>query len=258
MKVTIIGSGNVAQHLIKACKAASEIEIIQVFARQPKKLTHLVSDDKIVNQYVDLLSVADVYIIAVSDSAISSVAAQLPFSNKLVVHTSGTSHYNVLSCKNKRGVFYPLQTFSKDKVLDFTSIPLCLEAENTSDYEVIKKLAKTLSKKVYQLSSEQRKKIHIAAVFVCNFVNHLYTIGQQICDENNIPFAILQPLINETAQKIIHLNPLEAQTGPAIRNDNVTITEHIEALSNENQKTIYKIITKSIQTIENENTRKKL
>lgn len=164
-----------------------------------------------------------------------------------MVHTSGSTDINVLDSKNRKGVFYPLQTFTKNKSVDFSQIPICIETEVPSDFEIIEKLAKSVSNSVYLINGNQRKALHVSAVFVCNFANHLFTIGNTICVENNIPFEILQPLIKETAEKIQSLSPSEAQTGPAIRNDQKTIEKHIDFLTNENQKEIYKILTKSIQ-----------
>jgi predicted short-subunit dehydrogenase-like oxidoreductase (DUF2520 family) len=243
IKVILLGSGNVATHLFQAFSKANEVEVVQVFSRTISKdfpETLQTSDFSKITE-------ADVYIICVSDSAISSVSSQLLFENRLVVHTSGSSDLNLLDSKNNKGVFYPLQTFTKNKAVDFSEIPICLEAENVSDYNFLEKVAKSISKNIYDISSEQRKALHVSAVFVCNFANHLYTIGNTICLENNIPFDILQPLIKETAQKIQSLSPNEAQTGPAVRNDQKTIEKHIDFLTNENLKEIYKILTKSIQ-----------
>ena len=246
IKITLIGSGNVAQHLIKAFDKSETIEIAQVFSRKKETLASLIEFDKIVDDFQDLKE-ADLYIIAVTDNAISEVSKQLPFINQLVVHTSGTASIETLDDKNRKGVFYPLQTFSKNKDVDFSVIPICLEAENTFDFRVLDTVAKSISKAVFPINSEQRKALHVAAVFVNNFTNHLYQIGQEICEENKVPFEILKPLIQETADKINTLNPTEAQTGPAKRNDSTTIEAHLEYLTNENQKNIYKIITQSIQ-----------
>ncbi|KIQ14550.1 hypothetical protein RT99_22140 [Flavobacterium sp. MEB061] len=246
IKITLIGSGNVAQHLIKAFAKSELVEIAQVFSRKKETLASLIEFDKIVDDFQDLKE-AHLYIIAVTDNAISEVSAQLPFNNQLVVHTSGTASIDTLDAKNRKGVFYPLQTFSKNKEVDFSVIPICLEAENTFDFRVLDTVAKSISKAVFPINSEQRKALHVAAVFVNNFTNHLYQIGQEICEENKVPFEILKPLIQETADKINTLNPTEAQTGPAKRNDSTTIEAHLEYLTNENQKNIYKILTQSIQ-----------
>lgn len=246
IQITIIGSGNVAQHLIKAFSKSEAVEIAQVFSRKKEKLSSLIEFDKIVSNYENLKE-ADLYIIAVTDNAIAEVSQQLSFNNQLVVHTSGTASIETLDDKNRKGVFYPLQTFSKNKEIDFSIIPICLEADNTFDFRVLETVAKSISKAVFPINSEQRKALHVAAVFVNNFTNHLYQIGNEICEENQVPFDILKPLIQETAEKIKTLDPIDAQTGPAKRNDSNTIEAHLEYLTSENQKNIYKILTQSIQ-----------
>lgn len=247
IKVIIIGSGNVAQHLIQAFEKSKKIDVVQAFSRQKEALAHLLDSHKITNNFNDIKE-ADLYIIAVSDDAITAVSSKLPFKNRLVVHTSGSVSIDALDKKNRNGIFYPLQTFSKKAEVDFSQIPLCLESQKEPDFEFLKKVAEMISHKVYKINSEQRKALHIAAVFVNNFTNHLYQIGNQICTANHIPFEILQPLIQETAKKITRLSPEEAQTGPAIRNDQLTIAAHLDFLLDENQKNIYQILTQSIQT----------
>lgn len=219
--------------------------MIQVFSRKKDLEATLISPEKVTND-ISTIQEADLYIISVTDSSISEVSENLPFNNKLVVHTSGTTSMDILDNKNRKGVFYPLQTFTKGKEVDFKEIPICLEAQDHEDYILLEKVAKSISKKAIKISSEQRKAIHVSAVFVCNFVNHLYQIGNEICLQNNIPFEILHPLIEETADKIKSLSPIEAQTGPAKRNDTETINTHLNFLSNESQKEIYKLLTKSI------------
>lgn len=250
IKVSIIGSGNVAQHLIVALQNSiingAEMEFVQVYARQKSTLSHLLDFNKITDDWKTLAE-ADLYIIAVSDEAISAVSEQIPHNNKLVVHTSGAISLENLAPNNRKGVFYPLQTFSKNKAVNFKSIPICLESQNASDYQLLQNVAQAISDSVFAINSEQRKALHLAAVFVNNFTNHLYKIGNDICLENNVPFEILKPLIQETAEKISQLSPNEAQTGPAIRNDTKTINAHLSFLSDENQKNIYKILTQSIQ-----------
>ena len=246
IRITIIGSGNVAQHLIKAFTKSELVEIVQVYARKKEALSSLIEFDKITSDFEELQE-SDLYIIAVSDKAIADVSKQLPFQNRIVVHTSGAASLDVLDTKNRKGVFYPLQTFSKNKEIDFSIIPLCLEAENTFDFRVLETVAKSISNAVFAINSDQRKALHVAAVFVNNFTNHLYHIGQEICEEHQVPFEILRPLIQETAEKINTLNPGDAQTGPAKRNDLVTIDAHLAYLTNQNQKNIYKLITQSIQ-----------
>jgi predicted short-subunit dehydrogenase-like oxidoreductase (DUF2520 family) len=245
IRVSIIGSGNLAQHLIVAFSKTTDIELVQVFARKEEALAHLINPDKIYTNFNDIIA-ADLFIIAITDDAINDVSAVIPFSNELVVHTSGSVSIAAIDNKNRQGVFYPLQTFSKSKEVDFKTIPICIETKNEKDFQILEKVAKSISNTVYKINSEQRKALHIAAVFVCNFVNHLYQIGNDICIENDLPFDILKPLIQETANKILTLSPNQAQTGPAKRKDIQTINAHLSFLSDENQKEIYKMLTKSI------------
>jgi predicted short-subunit dehydrogenase-like oxidoreductase (DUF2520 family) len=250
IRVTIIGSGNVAHHLIvafeNAQKKGDSIELVQIFSRKKDKLISLTDRNRVTDDYKKLLE-ADLYIIAVSDDAIASVAANLPFKNRLVVHTSGSFPLDGLNDSNRRGVFYPLQTFSKNKAVDFTKVPICLESENPFDYQILNTVAKLISDAVFAINSQQRKALHVAAIFVNNFTNHLYQIGNEICEQHQVPFKILKPLIVETASKIMVLSPQEAQTGPAKRNDNKTVQEHEAFLLDENHLVIYKLLTQAIQ-----------
>ena len=245
IQVSIIGSGNVAQHLIQAFSKTTEIELVQVFSRKKETVNHLIISDKIITN-LNQLKAADVYILAVTDEAIADISNQLPFKNQLLVHTSGSVAMETLNDNNRKGVFYPLQTFSKSKAVDFKIIPICIEATTEKDYQTLEALAKSISNVVYKIYSEQRKALHVAAVFVSNFVNHLYKMGNDICIENEVPFDLLKPLIQETANKINTLSPAQAQTGPAKRNDTQTINAHLSFLTNDNQKEIYKLLTKSI------------
>ena len=227
ISVLLLGKGNVATHLYNTFLNVDNIEITQIDSR---KLTHVPK--------------ADITIIAVSDDAIADVSSKI--NNTLVVHTSGACSINELKNKTNKGVFYMLQTFSKDKKVDFNEIPFCLEAENKDDLVLLEKAATAIGKKIYHINSTQRKQLHVAAVFVNNFANHMYKIGHDVCNNFNVPFDVLHPLIKETAAKIEFLNPSEAQTGPAKRNDNNTIENHLKLLNDEQQK-IYKLLTKSIQ-----------
>jgi len=244
--INIIGSGNVAHHLVRALTGLSNYKIQNVVVRSLDKVSDFFPKDLIVTT-VEYLKPADITLISVTDSAIAEVSTKISYKDSLVVHTSGTTALEVLNDKNRKGVFYPLQTFSKNKEINFKEVPLCLEAENIADLNELKLLAKEISDNVFEISSEQRQSLHVAAVFVSNFTNHLYSIGNEICKENNIPFDILKPLIKETADKINYLNPKDAQTGPAIRFDQKTIKTHQDFLKDQNYKTIYNLITQSIQ-----------
>jgi len=248
LNVTVIGSGNVASHLIKAITFARGIILKQVMSRRPESLKDILNISDIVTSVADLKD-ADIYIIAVSDNAIEEVSALLPFTGRLVVHTSGATPMQILNRKNRRGVFYPLQTFSKLRNIDFLQVPLCLEAENAEDYVLLQQLAGALSHTIHNVTSQQRKSLHVAAVFACNFANHMYTLGSMICNDENLPFDILKPLIQETAAKVKELTPVQAQTGPGVRHDDKTISSHLYYLEDDNLKAVYKLLTQSIQHI---------
>jgi len=227
ISVLLVGKGNVATHLRNTFLSIDNIVFTQISSRD---LTNIPK--------------ADITIIAVTDDAIAEVSSKIK--NPLVVHTSGACSINELKNTTNKGVFYMLQTFSLEKKVELNEVPFCLEAENKKDEDQLKELANLLSKKIYTVKSEQRKALHVAAVFVNNFTNYMYKIGNDICKEHQVPFDILLPLIKETASKIETLSPEKAQTGPAIRNDKKTIKNHLDLLNIEQQK-IYKMITKSIQ-----------
>ncbi len=177
---------------------------------------------------------------------IAGLSAALPFANRLVVHTSGTKSIDEIRGANRSGVFYPLQTFSKTRLVDYSQIPFCLEADS-GDIDLLKKLAATVSSNIYEMDSDRRKTLHVAAVFVSNFVNHLYVAAKEIAAQKQIPFDVLKPLIMETAAKVQTLDPRLAQTGPAIRRDQGTVAAHLVYLKDSPYALLYQIITQSIQ-----------
>lgn len=246
IRVVLLGAGNVAQHLYAGFLHQPTIEVIQCYNRKGQPV-HPEQPKHQILKNITLLEDADVYILAVSDDAIKEVSSALPFSGRFVVHTSGSAPMHVLDASNHRGVFYPLQTFSKDTPVDFSNVPFCLETERTQDIALLQQLTSVLSPKGYKISSAQRNALHVAAVMVNNFTNHLFSIGNDICRDNDIPFEILHPLISETALKVTKIQPDQAQTGPAKRNDQDTIDRHIQFLSNPTHQEIYQILTKAIQ-----------
>lgn len=245
IRIVILGTGNIGSHLVAAFENVSALEVVQVYNRNEAGLKELrFRGSK--TTHLDQLAEADCYIIAVPDDAVSQISEKLPFENRFVVHTSGSVTLNELNPKNRQGVFYPLQTFSKNRKVYFNDIPLCLEASNQKDLELLKTMARTISSAVFEIDSEKRKHLHLAAVFVCNFVNHLYHIGNEITENNQIPFSILIPLIKETASKIERDSPLAMQTGPAKRNDTSTMKKHLDLLDNPIQKELYKLLSQAI------------
>lgn len=245
IQLVLLGSGNVAIHLYKAFSASKQVRVKQVYNHSTNNLDRF---DTEVTTDLSRLADADVYLLALKDDVIPQIAAQLESKQALIAHTSGSAGLNSLEKCERRGVFYPLQTFSKNKALNYREIPFCLEANSSEDLHLLKQMAAEISGRFYEISSQQRKKIHLSAVFVCNFVNHLYSIGEKICQENDIPFEIFHPLIMETARKIADASPAEVQTGPAVRADESTIKAHLEQLKDPQNKEIYKLLTQAIQS----------
>ena len=231
--ISIIGAGNVASNLAKNLVDNGYV-INQIYNRTASNAVDLakefnanfISDLSQINTNVDLI------IITVIDTVIESVLDTININETLIVHTSGSISVDVFSKKAVNyGVFYPLQTLTKNSIITFKNVPICLEANNENNLDVLKKLAASLSDNVYELSSEQRKTLHLAAVFACNFTNHMYNLSSKILEENNLDFDILKPLIAETASRVEKHRPNDIQTGPAIRNDKNIINNHIELLN---------------------------
>lgn len=261
IKIAIIGSGNLATQLGMALYKDGYL-ISQVYSRSQKNASLLskklkaeaITDLKKLSQY------SAIYIIAVKDDAIETVAKQLKLKDQIVVHTSGSVSMDVLKNSSKNyGVFYPLQTFSKEKKArpngrgqsfgraDFKTIPICIEANNKNTSTTLEYFAKSISNNVKKVNSEQRKKIHLAAVFACNFSNHMYAIAEQLLVKDKLSLDLLKPLIEETANKIKENKPSKVQTGPAARNDKKTMDAHLKLLSKEKDlQKIYTLISKSI------------
>lgn len=246
ISVVLLGAGNVATHLFKAFFASEDVEIKQWYNRSLKTIDKYNSKVNVTNN-INALVEADIYILAVSDDAIEALSMQLPFENRFVVHTSGSTSLYAVDKTQKRGVFYPLQTFSKAAEIDFANVPICVEALNKKDLPLLKQLAKAIGSKSHKVNSDQRQALHLAAVFVNNFTNQLYRMAHEITEMNGAEFDILKPLIKETANKIESLSPYLAQTGPALRNDKKTIKRHLKQLESDHHKAVYELLTKSIK-----------
>lgn len=235
MKINIIGRGNVGWHLSEAFK--DKAEVINV---NPHTLAGLDVD-------------ADLTIISVTDTVIPSILEHLPSLRGIVAHTSGSTGIEVLEkaeCRkfNSYGVFYPLQTFTKGKALDYSKIPFFIEGSDDETEEKLMQVAEMVSGNVVRADSEKRKALHIASVFACNFANHLWTIAEDYLKAHDLDLSMLLPLIEETCGKIETLSPEKAQTGPAVRNDSLIISNHIEMLKKENNDNwrIYQMLSESI------------
>lgn len=245
MQIVIIGSGNVAYHLAKAF-TESGVEVAQIFGRNENDLSKI-SAELNIPYSSEILAKADLYIISVSDASVSEVSELIKTEDSLVAHTSGSVSREALRGNYRKAVFYPLQTFSKSKNLDYSKIPFFIDAENENDGEILKNLASKISKNVMFANDEKRKYIHLTAVFACNFVNHLYARAKEISDSQEIPFEYFLPLIDETTQKIHELDPKLAQTGPAIRGDERVLELHESLICEEEKLKIYKTLNESIK-----------
>ncbi|MFC3198590.1 Rossmann-like and DUF2520 domain-containing protein [Parapedobacter deserti] len=251
MDIVLLGSGNVATHMGRALVSSGH-RVVQVYS---PTITHAtVLGDTINARAIDDLaaveSVADVYIIAVKDDAIAQVAAQLPTSSKsIVVHTAGSVAMEVLAEHAERyGVVYPVQTFSKAKPVDFSLIPVAAEASDDATYQQLATLAGSLSNRVFPCDSRQRLALHVAAVFACNFTNHLYAIGADILREHGLDFELIRPLILETAEKVMQYRPKDVQTGPAVRNDMGTMQKHLALLKDQPELAeLYELISDQVR-----------
>lgn len=248
MKIVLIGSGNVACHLGKALKKCGH-EIVFVYSRNSLHAKKLAKELKCKwgnNLKILQHFTAHVYIIAVKDDAIEKIVQQMPIVNGLVLHTSGTTALHVLHEKYKHcGVLWPIQTIHRHSKVNFKNIPIVVEANNAQAKKLLKRIVNHLSNKVYSFTLEQRRALHLAAVWVNNFTNHLYVLAEDLLKKYNMPFSLLTPLIQSTAEKGMK-NPRKVQTGPAIRNDKHTMHTHIKLLSSKDQKTIYKLLSRNI------------
>ena len=245
MKTVIIGSGNVAYHLAKAF-TQNNIKVHQIYGRNEIELSKISSEFKIPYSNQNLEE-AELYIIAVSDSSVEHVSELIKNENALVAHTSGSLPKEVLKGNYRKASFYPLQTFSKTKNLDYSKIPFFIEADNQIDEKSLFELASIISDNVEVSDYEKRKYIHLTAVFACNFVNHLFARAKEISDSQDLDFNYFLPLINETVEKIHHLDPKLAKTGPAVRGDERVLKLHEELITNKEQLDIYKTLNESIK-----------
>ncbi|MDR0186611.1 DUF2520 domain-containing protein [Prevotella brunnea] len=251
MKVTLIGAGNLATSLALALKEAKCI-IPQIYSRTTESaetLARLVNSEPI-NHFSMLSDDADVYIISIKDIALEEVIPEVCKNrdDKVFLHTAGTMSVNCFEgWTTHYGVFYPMQTFSRERRVKFKEIPVFLEYSDDIARKRVDELARKLTNKVYYLSSEDRKYLHLSAVWACNFVNHCYDIASDILSAHDIPFSVLLPLIDETARKVHSLTPREAQTGPAVRFDENVIEKQVK-LMNENamEAQLYQLLSESI------------
>lgn len=249
MKIVLLGSGNVATHLGTALQEAGHV-IIQVWSRDEVHAQQLAAllNTQAVTDFVKIDLHAELYILAVKDDAIGTIASQLPFTDQLLVHTSGAVGMDVLEGVSENyGVIYPLQTFSKSKPLNFKIVPVIVEGNKPEVVEKLLRLAGEISGHTVVMDSEKRKALHVAAVFACNFTNYLYTLSEQILEKEGLDFNLMRPIIMETAEKVQQFSPGQVQTGPGVRNDIETMQRHLDYLKNSPQlHELYQMLSQGI------------
>jgi predicted short-subunit dehydrogenase-like oxidoreductase (DUF2520 family) len=231
MRTVIIGSGNVATVLGRKIYVAGH-DVIQVYSRNGGAAARLARETGAAAciEPVAIDMTADLYLVSVSDSAIPGIAGWLRVNDKLVAHTAGSVSIEALSgCSSRYGVIYPLQTIRKESNT-LPEIPLLIDGNDDLTKTLLFQFAQTLSGNIHLTDDKKRSQLHIAAVIMNNFSNHLYTLAADFCNNENLDFRLLTPLISETAERLKYLKPNQVQTGPAIRKDMTTITEHLEKL----------------------------
>jgi predicted short-subunit dehydrogenase-like oxidoreductase (DUF2520 family) len=258
MKISIIGAGNIAWHLAKVLEQG-EMDIIEIYARDRRKAKAITSElyqSDATNSLNFKDSEAEIFVLAVSDNAIEEVASQIELPSKsMLIHTSGSMPLEILDIAKKQnpdcttGVFYPLMTFTKGKKISFKSVPICIEGDSSSTISTLSKIAGKISNEVYDVNTQDRKVLHLAAVFACNFTNHLFALSKEILNEESLNFDLLKPLINETLTKSMAAkHPAEVQTGPAVRRDSKAIEAHRALIkADEDLLKVYDTLTESIQ-----------
>lgn len=255
MKIVFIGAGRLATHLGPAlCRAGHEIVQVYSLTKESAQALARLTASEPVTDLQQVARDADVYICALKDDVLPRILPELCKGREeaLFLHTAGSVSMDIFQPYARHyGVLYPMQTFSKERQLDFSEIPVFIEANSTTTFSVVESLASSVSHKVTQLSSDDRRYLHLSAVFACNFVNHCYDLAGTLLEEHGIPFDTLLPLIDETARKVHELSPREAQTGPAVRYDQAVIARQSQMLSGLPHD-IYELMSKSIHERNND------
>lgn len=252
--ITLIGSGNVATWIAQRLQGNPRFPITQVFSRHlehAQTLADLLNAEAI-EDIRKLNPDNQIFIFALADKAYDEILPLLPFKLPLAFTTSGTVSCQCLKdYAEQYGVIYPLQTFTKSQDMRKLEVPLCLESDFAGEHKTLMwELARELSPTCYEVSEAQRAKMHVAAVFACNFSNAMYQIAYKLLKENGLPFEILLPVLRQTVEKVSQMTPAEAQTGPAVRGDVNVMRAQMESLEDERMREIYRIMSDTIQNYE--------
>lgn len=248
MKVVFIGSGNLATRLSLEMQGVG-LMICQVYSHTAAHASELAErlGCRWTTSIEEIFPEADLYVFSVKDTALQSILSAMKPNRGLWVHTAGSMPLDIFKGYTERyGVMYPLQTFSKERAVDFRKVPFFLETASESDGVFLQEIAGRLSEDVRFLSSEKRRYLHLSAVFACNFVNRMYALAGGILEKEGIPFEVLLPLIDETAAKVHAMQPVQAQTGPAVRYDENVINNHLAMLNDPDMQEIYRLVSRNI------------
>lgn len=248
MKIVFIGSGNLATRLSLEMQSKG-MEVVQVYSHTESHAERLAK--RLACDWTampnEIRTDAELYIFSLKDTALEEVISQVKPNQGLWVHTAGSMPMEVFKGHAEHyGVMYPLQTFSRERMVDFQVIPFFIEANTAANESRLKQIASKLSGDVRLLSSEKRRSLHLAAVFACNFTNHIYTLAAKVLQKQDIPMEVLLPLIDETAAKVHEMSPKQAQTGPAVRYDENVIQKHLSMLEEPEMKALYQMLSQSI------------
>ena len=244
--ISLIASGKLSYNLSKVFSNNENFRIIEIYSRK-KKNTNLFNEQIKFTDKIENLKKADFYFILCNDDSIKEISKKINVNGGMVLHSSGTININILSNHKNYGVFYPLQTFNFHNKLNFTDVPVLIEANTKKNLDKLKKLCELLNTTCKVIDSKDRLYYHLAATFANNFTNHLLSITDEIINKFNLNKDFFIPISNQTIQKFKENKSKESQTGPAIRNDIKTIKKHEKILKNSNYLNLYKIITKSIK-----------
>lgn len=249
-RIVFVGAGNMATQLALALSNKG-CRVLQVYSRtidSARQLAGRVGNNTLyTNRIADIVTDADLYIFSLSDNALPDVIEQMQPNDALWVHTAGSMPMDVFAAKCARyGVLYPMQTVNKDRVIDWSDVPVFVEASNESDTQYLVQLSQRLSKNVSRSNSQQRQSLHLAAVFACNFTNHMYAVAEKLLQEQGLEFDVMKYLIRETEHKAESISPVDGQTGPAVRNDVNVMNKHLALLGNTPEGELYRLISKNI------------
>lgn len=255
IEIVVVGAGNMATRLSMAL-AESGYKIVQVYSRTEQSAQKLAlqlgGDVAYTNDIAGIYPYAQLYIFSISDSALPEVVAQMPANDALWVHTAGSMPMEVFAYKTPHyGVLYPMQTVSREKPIDWSDVPVFIEASTPRGLQTIREVANSISQNVKEATSQQRRALHLAAVFACNFTNHMYAIAEKLLQDEGLDFDVMKLLIRETESKAEVISPRMAQTGPAVRNDVNVMQKHLHLLQDTPEATLYALISQNIDKYKN-------